>query len=85
MSLTIKNKDVYNLASELATLTGTSMTKVVLDALRSHREQILRKQQNTMHVQELTSIAQRCAAHIQHPPLAVEHGDMLYDDNGMPK
>ena len=34
MSLNIKNAEAYNLAHELARLTGHSMTTVVLEALR---------------------------------------------------
>lgn len=64
MSLNIKNQDAYDLARELAQLTGQSMTAVVLDALRAQREKVLRQQQREARVQELLNIAQRCAAHI---------------------
>jgi hypothetical protein len=36
-------------------------------------------------VEELTGIAKRCAAHIHHPVSAMQHGDLLYDDQGMPQ
>jgi len=85
MSLNIKNKEAYDLASELAWLTGRSMTAVVLDALRQQREQVQRQQQKQARAQELMTIAQRCAAHIQQPVTALEHGDMLYDDRGLPR
>lgn len=84
MSLNIKNKEVYVLASELAQLTGRSMTSVVLDALRQQREQIERQRQKQARAQELMAIAQRCAAHIQQPAAALDHGAMLYDERGMP-
>ena len=45
MSLNIKNTEAYDLARELARLTGHSMTTVVLEALRKQREQLLRQQQ----------------------------------------
>ncbi len=85
MSLNIKNQEVYDLASELAQLTGRSMTAVVLDALRHQRERIQREQQKEVRVQELMSIAQRCAAHITQPVAATDHGDMFYDEHGMPQ
>jgi antitoxin VapB len=84
MSLNIKNKEVYVLASELAQLTGRSMTAVVLDALRQQREQIERLRQKQARAQELMAIAQRCAAHIRQPVAALDHGAMLYDDRGLP-
>ena len=83
MSLNIKSREAYNLASELAQLTGQSMTAVVLDALRRQRKQ-LQHQQKGARVQELMAIAKRCAAHIQQPVTALEHGDMLYDESGLP-
>jgi antitoxin VapB len=85
MSLNIKNTEVYELARELARLTGRSMTTVVLEALRQQRELLLRQQQRDTRVQELMAIGQRCAAHIALSVKAVEHGDMLYDERGMPQ
>ena len=85
MSLNIKNKEAYNLASELAQLTGQTMTAVVIDALRQHRRQIERQQQKEKRVQDLMAIGQRCAAHIKQPVTAQQHGDMLYDEHGLPK
>ena len=85
MSLNIKNEEVYQLASELAQLTGRSMTSVVRDALRKERTQLLRQQQKAAKVNELLAIAERCAAHIYVPATAVAHGDLLYDEQGLPQ
>ncbi|MFN8488241.1 MAG: type II toxin-antitoxin system VapB family antitoxin [Caldilineaceae bacterium] len=84
MSLNIKSKEAYDLASELAQLTGQSMTAVVLDALRRQRKQLQVQQKAETKVNELRAIAKRCALHIHKPVNALEHGDMLYDENGMP-
>lgn len=85
MSLNIKNNEAYSLASELAKLTGQSMTAVVIDALRTKLEQIKNRQQQKRQVQEMMAIGKRCAAHIKQPIAAIDHGDMLYDDLGMPQ
>ena len=85
MSLNIKNEEAYHLASELAKATGKSMTAVVLDALRGQWEQIRREEEKETRAQELMAIAQRCADHIEQPVAAVEHGDMLYDEHGLPQ
>lgn len=85
MNLNIKNKEAYQLARELAELTGRSMTAIVLEALRKERGQIERQEQKDAKANELMAIGKRCAAHISQPAVAVEHGDMLYDDHGMPK
>ena len=85
MSLNIKNAEAVELASELARLTGHSMTTVVLEALRKQRDELLRQQQKDARVQALMGIARRCAMHIVQPVKAVDHGAMLYDDHGMPR
>ncbi len=84
MSLNIKNKEVYALASDLARMTGESMTSVVLDALRRQRKRLLHQEKTEIRVQELMAIAERCAKHIRQPVSAVAHGAMLYDESGMP-
>ena len=85
MSLNIKNREVYDLASELAQRTGQSMTAVVLDALRQQWDRLQRQQRQEALARELTAIAERCAAHIQQPVAAVDHGVLLYDEHGLPQ
>lgn len=85
MSLNIKNREVYDLASELAHRTGQSMTAVVLDALRQQWERLQRQQQREARMRELMAIAERCAAHIHQPVAAVDHGALLFDEHGLPQ
>jgi hypothetical protein len=58
---------------------------VVLDALRKKKKQLLHRENTELRVQELMAVAERCAKHIRQPANAVEHGDMLYDERGMPQ
>jgi antitoxin VapB len=81
MSLNIKNGETHRLAADLATLTGESMTRAVTVALRERLERVRRSQGAS--AAELLEIGRRCAAHLEAPP--VEHGDLLYDDRGLPK
>ena len=82
MELIVENEEAYQLASNLAQLTGKSIEHIVLDALR--KEHVLH-QQRAAKVNELMAIGAHCAAHLEAPGLAVDHGDMLYDEFGMPK
>lgn len=84
MGLNIKNREAHELAAELAKLTGKSMTVVVIEALRSQLKQVQRHREKETRLQELMAIGQRCAAHIHHPVTAMQHGEMLYDETGMP-
>ena len=84
MGLNIKNKEAHELAAELARLTGKSMTAVVIDALRTQLKQMRRYQEKETRLEELMTIGKRCAAHIHHPVSALQHGEILYDESGMP-
>lgn len=86
MALNIKNQEAHKLASELAEITGMSMTAAVIDALRN--QLALYKQGSQAEKQlaeELMLIGKRCAAHLHSPAKSTEHGDLLYDKMGMPR
>ena len=78
MSLNIKNEETCRLARELADLTGETMTGAITVALRERLEREKR-------VAELHAIGQHCASLLSDGPSAVEHGDFLYDEDGLPK
>jgi antitoxin VapB len=84
VSLNIKNEETYQLATALAELTGETLTKAVTEALRERLER-LRKQKRKATATELLEIGRRCAAHIKQPVSSLEHGDLLYDERGLPK
>ena len=86
MSLNIKNEETCRLASELAYLTGETMTGAITVALRERLEREKRERSVEAKVRELHAIGQHCAAMLRNDwPSAVEHGDLLYDERGLPK
>ena len=85
MSLNIKNEETCELARELATLTGESMTGAITVALRERLERERRDRSLESRIQELQSIARRCASLLKNGPSAVEHGDYLYGEDGLPR
>ena len=85
MSLNIKNNETCRLADELAKLTGETMTGAITVALRERLEREKRVRIVETRVQEMRAIAERCAKLMGPGPSAVEHGDMLYDERGLPK
>ena len=84
MSLNIKNEETCRLAGELARLTGETMTGAITVALRERLQRENRKRNVEVRVQELRAIAERCAKLLGPGPSAVEHGDFLYDERGLP-
>ncbi len=85
MSLNIKNDETCRLAGELAQLTGETMTGAITVALRERLEREKRERSVETRVQELRAIAERCANLLGPGPSAVEHGDVLYDEQGLPE
>ena len=85
MSLNIKNEETCRLAGELARLTGETMTGAITVALRERLERERHERSVEVRVQRLRAIANRCAKPLGPGPSAVEHGDVLYDDRGLPK
>ena len=85
MSLNIKNEETCRLARELSFLTGETMTGAITVALEERLERERRERSVEARVRELHDIGQRCALLLRDGPSAVEHGDLLYDERGLPK
>ena len=85
MGLNIKNEATCALARELADLTGETMTGAITVALRERLEREKRQRDKKELLRDVRAIAERCAALMGPGPSAVEHGDYLYDERGLPK
>ena len=85
MTLNIKNEETCRLARDLARLTGDTMTGAITLALQERLAREERRRDLDARVEELLAIGRRCAESLQPGPSAVEHGDLLYDDRGLPK
>ena len=85
MSLNIKNEEAHQLARELVQLTGETMTGAVTVALRERLERERRERSVETRIQRLRVIRKRCARLLKAGgQSAIEHGDFLYDENGLP-
>ena len=84
MSLNIKNKDAHKLAQQLARLTGESLTEAVTEAVRERL-----KRERDKHAGKLSDplleIGRDCAPRLKEPFRSADHGDLLYDEKGLPK
>jgi antitoxin VapB len=84
MGLNIKNEQAHRLARELARATGESMTVAVSEAIRERLERI-RGNSKKDPVERILEIGRDCAAHLKEPYKSGDHGDLLYDEKGLPK
>ena len=83
MHLNIKNDDTYQLAAELAGLTGETLTATVTIALRERLDRVKRRRGRRSLVDELNEIALHCAA----LPVLDDRSDeeiLGYDEHGLP-
>ena len=85
MSLNIKNEETCRLAGELARLTGETTTGAITVALRERLEREKRERTVEARLREIRAIAERCAKLMRDGPSAVDHGDFLYDEHGLPR
>ena len=85
MGPNIKNESTCRLASELVQLTGATMTGAITVALRDRLERELSWRSADALAEELHAIGQRSATLLAPGPSAIEHGELLYDEHGLPK
>lgn len=81
MSLNIKNEETHRLAQELADLTGKSMSAAVNEAIREKLQRIKGKSV----AEQIMKIAKETGRLWKEPYKSIDHGDLLYDEKGLPK
>ena len=84
MSLNIKNEEAHRLAQELAKLTGESMTAAVTEAVRERLERLRRNRRKDL-AERIMNIAKECGPLWKEPFRSMDHGELLYDEKGLPK
>lgn len=84
MALNIKNEEAHRLARKLARATGKSITVAVTEAIRERLERIRRHSKKGL-VKRILKISADCAPLFKEPYKSVDHGDLLYDEKGLPK
>ena len=85
MSFNIKNEETCRLAGELARLTGETMTGAITVALRDRLERERRERSVEVRLRKMRAISERCAKLLREGGPPIDHGDLLYDDHGLPK
>jgi antitoxin VapB len=83
MALNIKSEETHRLARELAALTGESMSAAVTIALQERLDR-LRHQRNEGMAARLLAIGRDAAPLFKEPYRSIDHGDLLYDESGLP-
>jgi antitoxin VapB len=83
MPLNIKSPEADRLVEALSNLTGESKTKAVIEAVRERLERTSRERDRKALSTDLLAIGKRCAAYGRRDD--TEHGELLYDERGLPR
>jgi antitoxin VapB len=83
MSLNIKSAETYQLVQELAALTGETQTRAVTVAVRERLERV-RHLHEVGLADRLLAIGRDTAPRLHEPFRTTDHGDLLYDERGLP-
>lgn len=84
MAMNIKNPETQRLVEELAAITGESLTAAITTAVRERLNRLHRGQPIGL-AEHLMQIGQDCALHLREPFRSSPHGDLLYDEKGLPR
>jgi antitoxin VapB len=86
MSLHLKHPDALALASELARRMDMSLTDAVVVSLREKLATLTQVEDaRRLKIQRALEISRACAATLDAETLAIDHGELLYDEFGLPK
>jgi antitoxin VapB len=84
MSLNIKDEETHRLVRELARLTGESQTAAVTIAVRERLDRLHAVVRRRL-ADRLLAIGKDTAPRLKEPYRSAEHGELLYDEHGLPR
>lgn len=84
-SLNLKNAETYGLATQVAQITGESMTQAVTTALRERLARLDQNGQKTRLAKDLMAIGADCAKRLSPKTKRLDHATLLYDEKGLPR
>ena len=83
MAISIKYPETDELARRLARETGESLTVAIRRAVRERLERELHRGDGL--AERLVEIGRRCAETLDAPYDSADHGELLYDEKGLPR
>ena len=87
MSMNIKNPEAHRLARRISDLTGETVTGAVTESLRERLDRLEARQSphGPTLAEQLLDIGRDCAARLPDTVRSVDHGDLLYGPDGLPR
>lgn len=87
MALSIKNPEAENLVRQLTAQTGETATRAIIVALQERLDRLQRLPSDARQakVARLRRISADAAGRWIEPYRSTAHGELLYDENGLPR
>ncbi len=86
MSLNIKSAEAHELTRELARLTGESLTQAVTAAVKERLDRVRSERAHARaRADALLAIGRDTARRLAAPVRGLNHGELLYDERGLPR
>lgn len=88
MGMNIKNPEAERLTRQLAEATGESLTEAITASVRERLERVharAARQRPEARRERLLELGQEIAASLPEPWATQPHGELLYDDLGLPR
>jgi antitoxin VapB len=84
MGMNIKNPKTHKVVRELAKLTGETQTEAITKAVIERLERVKKARGGSL-AERLLAIGKDSAPRFKEPYRSMDHGDLLYDEDGLPK
>ena len=81
IQINIKNKRARQLVDEIVQRTGETVTEAVTAALQKRLLELTREER----LARVRAITEDCASRLVEPWKSIDHGDLLYNELGLPK
>lgn len=83
--MNLKNPRAYELAAELAEMTGETLTSAVVTALELRLDEERKKRGGRMTADQILAFARAFAPGMERGRGSAAHADLLYGQDGMPR
>lgn len=85
MAFSIKDEKADRIARRLTRMTGESLTTAVRVALEERLERERRRRARDERIKRILAISDRALRDMKHPAHSLDHADLLYDEDGLPR
>jgi antitoxin VapB len=85
MAFNIKDEQTDALARKVAAMTGEGITQAVRSSLDYRLKELERERDYTNVITEIDEICSDISAHMPAGAHSLDHGELLYGEDGLPK